>query len=60
MATVSYLHKFKEAGHNLTLGFNYTFHREDEKYFFDNIRPNEPVRKNSFQMSKCMILISIM
>ena len=50
MATASYLHKFKEAGHNLTLGFNYTFHREDEKYFFDNFLPNEPVSKNSFKL----------
>jgi outer membrane receptor protein involved in Fe transport len=50
MATASYLHKFKEAGHNLTLGFNYTFHREDEKYFFDNILPNETVSKNSFKL----------
>jgi outer membrane receptor protein involved in Fe transport len=36
MATVNYQHKFKEAGHLLTMGFNYTFHREDEKYFYDN------------------------
>ena len=50
MATASYLHKFKEAGHNLKLGFNYTFHREDEKYFFDNILPNEPISKNSFKL----------
>ena len=50
MATASYLHKFKEAGHNLALGFNYTFHREDEKYFFDNILPNEPISKNSFKL----------
>ena len=39
MATVSYQHKFKQAGHLLNVGFNYTFHREDEKYFFDNILP---------------------
>ena len=50
MATANYLHKFKEAGHNITLGFNYTFHREDEKYFFDNILPNEPVSENSFKL----------
>ena len=36
MATVNYQHKFKEAGHLLNMGFNYTFHREDEKYFYDN------------------------
>lgn len=39
MATASYQHKYKEAGHFLNIGFNYTFHREDEKYFFDNILP---------------------
>lgn len=37
MATTAYQHKFKQAGHLLNLGFNYTYHRENEKYFFDNI-----------------------
>ena len=40
MATANYQHKFKEAGHLLNIGFNYTFHREDEKYFYDNILPS--------------------
>ena len=39
MATANYQHKFKEAGHLLNLGFNYTYHREDEKYFYDNYLP---------------------
>ncbi|MFZ4632576.1 MAG: TonB-dependent receptor domain-containing protein [Saprospiraceae bacterium] len=39
MATAAYQHKFTEPGHLLNIGFNYTFHREDEKYFFDNILP---------------------
>lgn len=34
-----YQHKFKQAGHLLNLSFNYTFHREDEKYFLTNINP---------------------
>lgn len=38
-ASAAYEHKFKQAGHKLSIGFNYTFHREDEKYFFDNILP---------------------
>lgn len=38
-ASAAYEHKFKQAGHKLNIGFNYTFHREDEKYFFDNILP---------------------
>lgn len=39
MASAAYQHKFKEAGHLLNVGFNYTFHREDEKYFYDNYLP---------------------
>ena len=50
MASGNYMHKFKEAGHSLTFAFNYTFHREDEKYFFDNILPDEPVSENSFKL----------
>ncbi len=40
MGTAAYQHKFKEAGHLLNIGFNHTFHRENEKYFFDNILPS--------------------
>jgi outer membrane receptor protein involved in Fe transport len=40
MGTVAYQHKFSQPGHLLNIGFNYTFHREDEKYFFENILPN--------------------
>lgn len=50
MATANFVHKFKEAGHKMAFGFNYTFHREDEKYFFDNILPNEPVSENAFKL----------
>ncbi len=39
MASVNYQHKFKQAGHLLNASFNYTFHREDEKYFYDNHLP---------------------
>jgi len=39
MATVAYQHKFEQAGQLLNLGYNYTYHRENEKYFFDNILP---------------------
>jgi outer membrane receptor protein involved in Fe transport len=41
MATAAYQHKFKEAGRLLNVGFNYTFHREDERYNFTNIRSTE-------------------
>jgi len=40
MATAAYQYKFKEAGHLLNIGFNYTFHREDEQYFYDNYLPS--------------------
>jgi outer membrane receptor protein involved in Fe transport len=39
MATSNFQHKFKQAGHYYNLGFTYTFHREDERYNFDNIMP---------------------
>ncbi|WP_417590091.1 TonB-dependent receptor domain-containing protein [Owenweeksia hongkongensis] len=39
MATAMYRHKFAEPGHTLDVNFNYTFHREDEQYFFENINP---------------------
>jgi len=37
MGTASFNHKFNEAGHELHIGLNYTFHRENEQYTFDNI-----------------------
>lgn len=40
MASAAYQHTFKQLGHTLNVGFNYTFHREDEKYYFDNILPS--------------------
>lgn len=40
MATAGFQHQFQQPGHVLNAGFNYTFHREDEKYFFDNITPD--------------------
>lgn len=39
-ATVLYQHKFKQAGHLLNMSYNYTFHREDEKYFLINQMPS--------------------
>lgn len=49
MGTFSYQHKFREAGHVLNAGLNYTFHREDEKYFFDNILPDSS-GKDAFKL----------
>ncbi|MBC7867085.1 MAG: TonB-dependent receptor, partial [Gloeobacteraceae cyanobacterium ES-bin-316] len=39
VASAAYQHKFRQAGHLLNVGFNYTFHREDEKYNFENTLP---------------------
>ena len=40
MASASYEHKFSQPGHKLNAGINYTYHREDEKYFFTNTMPD--------------------
>lgn len=39
-ATTTYQHKFEQPGHLLNIGLNYTFHRENEKYFFTNVMPD--------------------
>ncbi|ULQ55947.1 TonB-dependent receptor [Flavihumibacter rivuli] len=39
-AATAYQHKFSQPGHLLNIGLNYTFHREDEKYFFTNQMPD--------------------
>lgn len=49
MASAAFEHKFKEPGHKLNIGFNYTFDREDEKYFFDNTLPTY-TSKESFML----------
>jgi outer membrane receptor protein involved in Fe transport len=38
-ASSAFQHKFAQPGHTLNVGLNYTFHREDEKYFFTNTMP---------------------
>jgi len=37
VGSANYLHKFVAAGHQISLSGNYTFHREDEQYYFQNI-----------------------
>lgn len=39
-ANASWQHKFKEPGRLLNSSFSYSFHRENEKYFFTNIMPD--------------------
>ncbi|WP_139956865.1 outer membrane beta-barrel family protein [Flavicella sediminum] len=50
IASANYEHKFKEAGHLLHVGLNYTFHREDEKYFFNNTDVNLVKSENHFEL----------
>ncbi|MEO7998116.1 MAG: TonB-dependent receptor [Gemmatimonadaceae bacterium] len=39
-ATANLVHRFPQPGHTLTFTSNYSFHREDEKYFFTNTLPS--------------------
>ena len=39
MFSANFEHKFSQPGHLLNVSFNYTFNREDEKYFFTNTTP---------------------
>lgn len=39
-ATTVFTHKFAQPGHKLVFTSNYSFHREDEKYFFTNTLPS--------------------
>jgi outer membrane receptor protein involved in Fe transport len=49
MATAAYQHKYKQPGRMLNIGFNYTYHRENEQYFFDNILP-ESTGRDAFKL----------
>jgi len=40
MLSSNYHYKFSQPGRVFSTGFNYTFHREDEKYFYDNTVAN--------------------
>lgn len=40
-ANARFTHQFKEPGHKLEILANYTFHREDEVFNFDDILPND-------------------
>lgn len=48
MASLAYEHQFEQPGHQLKMGFNYTFDREDEKYFFDNTRSSFSTQESFF------------
>jgi outer membrane receptor protein involved in Fe transport len=38
--SAAWQHKYLQPGRLLSVSYNYTFHREDEKYFFTNIMPD--------------------
>jgi len=48
-AMASWQHKYSQPGRVLNAGLNYTFHREDEKYYFENIY-NTYVGLDSFKL----------
>ncbi|MCC6318326.1 MAG: TonB-dependent receptor [Gemmatimonadaceae bacterium] len=48
-ATASLVHRYPQPGHTLTFTSNYSFHREDEKYFFTNTLPAF-VGKDAFKL----------
>lgn len=39
VGSTTFAHKFRQPGHTLVFTGNYSFHREDEQYFFTNILP---------------------
>ncbi len=49
MGSFDYHHYFKQPGERLDLSFNYSFDRENEKYFFDNHMPTY-TGKESFKL----------
>lgn len=49
IASAVFKHKYVVPGKLLNLSFNYTFHREDEKYFFTNTMPTF-VGEDSFKL----------
>lgn len=48
MGSLAYEHQFPQPGHKLNIGLNYTFDREDEKYFFTNTRPDFATKESFF------------
>jgi outer membrane receptor protein involved in Fe transport len=48
-ATATWQHRFTQPGRVLNMGFNYTFHRENEKYFFTNTTPTY-VSEDAFKL----------
>ncbi|MDY0779360.1 TonB-dependent receptor domain-containing protein [Tenacibaculum sp. IB213877] len=48
MFSANFEHKFSQPGHKLNASFNYTFDREDEKYFFTNTTPNFVTEESFF------------
>jgi hypothetical protein len=48
MASATYQHKFQEPRHQLSIGLNYTFDRENQKYFFNNNLPTYTTDESFF------------
>ncbi|MBX2901378.1 MAG: TonB-dependent receptor [Cyclobacteriaceae bacterium] len=56
MASVLYEHKFLQPGHKLKAGLNYTFDREDEKYFFTNTTTSFSANESFFLIADQQVL----
>lgn len=48
MFSTNFEHKFAQPGHKFNASFNYTFDREDEKYFFTNTTPSFTTQESFF------------
>jgi len=49
MGSLAFTHQYADPGHTLSTALNYTFHREDEQYFFTNTLPSS-IGKDAFKL----------
>ena len=49
MGSLSFAHQYADPGHTLSAALNYTFHREDEQYFFTNTLPSS-IGEDAFKL----------
>ncbi len=56
MGSLAFEQKFQAPGHNLNIGVNYTFDREDEKYFFVNTLPTFTSEESFFLIADQQVL----
>tara|TARA_R110002096_G_scaffold156741_21_gene321467 strand:- start:2922 stop:5330 length:2409 start_codon:yes stop_codon:yes gene_type:complete len=49
MGSLAFSHQYVDPGHTLSAALNYTFHREDEQYFFTNTLPTS-IGEDAFKL----------